>query len=307
MEAIPLTETLTPLELDRGEAVEIVGAEGRKWILRVVETDARILFTTLPEPRVEYHSAVTFYAFHAVLEVNGETHRMDREVPTWRSFYEPWEIDGLTIWLDAVEDIFTFLLEAHGPCKPRKAARLAVQETGRRICPDPVHTWCPLRGEGLRIVDCYTGEDCWMGPYFGAAAHGGLDINHPSGTPIWAPLRIDDHAYFNSLAMGHNNNRWRGWRHWPDGRSWILQCHHMNHLTVAEHTPLLAGQLYADGAGVLSGTYEHSHFVFKIVRDGVEYPLDPWILFRQMYRDRDEGLVHWERWGKNRFRSRAEI
>lgn len=300
---IPLTETLTPLELNHGESVSLTNREERQWQIRLLETSAEVLFTTLPEPGVEYHSAVTFYAFQATIEVNGERHCLKREVPTWRSFYEPWEIAGLTIWLDAVEDIFRFLIEEHGPCRPRKHARLAVQESGVRICPEPVHTWCPLHRGGLLIHECYTGEDCWMGPYFGVSAHAGLDINHPAGTPIWAPLAIDDQAYFNSLAAGHNNNRWRGWRKWPDGRTWILQCHHMTHLTVDEHVPLQAGQHYASGAGVHSGTHEHSHFAFKIVREGIEYPLDPWILFRQMYRDRDAGLTQWEVWGRNRYRS----
>lgn len=112
----------------------------------------------------------------------------------------------------------------------RKAARFAVEDASARICPVLLHPWCPLPEGGLRIEDCYEGSDCWMGPYFGADAHGGLDINHPAGTHL------------------------------------------------------------ADGAGVWNGSHEHSHFAFKVIEPGEDdadaIPLDPWILFRQMYQDR---------------------
>ncbi|MGC9450478.1 MAG: hypothetical protein ACP5I4_03440 [Oceanipulchritudo sp.] len=287
------TETLCPFELDKGESLEFVLSDQSSRRIDLIDTGAQVLFTTLPEPQVEFANARTYYRFHCVLRINGEEHRLEREVPTWRSFYEPWEIDGLRIWFDAVKDIFCFLTETHGACAPQKQARFAVQDASRRICPDPVHPWCPLRPEGLWINDCYNGEDCWLGPYYGCAAHGGLDINHRRGTPIWAPIGIDDHYFFNSLQMGHNNNRWRGHRKWADGSEWILQCHHMTRLTVPEHTPLKAGQAYAEGAGVLSGAHDHSHFVFKVLRDGAESLLDPWILFWQMYRDREAGLLEW--------------
>ncbi|TVR52485.1 MAG: hypothetical protein EA425_04780 [Puniceicoccaceae bacterium] len=290
--------TLSPLELEAGESCDFVLADGSRRRLELLETGAEILFTTRPRPKEEFHSARTFYKFHCLLAIDGEPHRLEREVPTWRSFYPPWEIAGLRIWFDAVRDIFDFLLETHGPCAPSGQARFALQDATLRICPEPVFPWCPLRADGLRINDCYNGEDCWLGPYFGASAHGGLDINHRRGTPIRAPIGIDDHAFFNHLETGHNNNRWRGFRHWPDGSTWILQCHHMTRLTVPEHRPLSPGQHYADGAGVLSGSHDHSHFVFKIVREGRTHLLDPWILFWQMYQDRDDGLVIWEKDGR---------
>ena len=168
-----------------------------------------------------------------------------------------------------------------------QARPVAVQDATLRICPEPLHPWLPLPDGGLRIEDCYRGEDCWLGAYDGASAHGGLDINHPRGTPLCAPLDIHDHFYFNSLAMGHNNNRWRGIHRWRDGTEWILQAHHMTELTVPEHEPIPKGRPFALGGGVLSGAVDHSHFVFKVHDNNGATPLDPWILFRQMYRDRD--------------------
>lgn len=285
--------TLTPLELNRGESALFKKRDGQLWQMQLLSTKANILYTTLPEPKVESANARTFYQFQCVLRINGKEYLLEREVPTWRSFYEPWLIDGVRIWFDAVLDIFDFLTEAHGSCAPVKHARFAVQDATLRICPDPVFPWCPLRPDGIWINDCYNGEDCWMGPYFGAAAHGGLDINHRRGTPLWSPIDFDTQYNFNSIEAGHNNNRWRGIRRWPDNSEWVLQSHHHSRLLVPENTPLRAGERYADGAGVNSGAHDHSHFVFKILRDGREFLLDPWILFRQMYQDRSTGLVEW--------------
>ena len=103
-----------------------------------------------------------------------------------------------------------------------------------------------------------------MGAYDGASAHGGLDINHPKGTPLYAPINVDDQFLYNSTEMGHNNNRWRGIRRWANGAQWVLQSCHMTRLTVPEHQPLEGGQQYAEGAGVWVGVAEHSHFTFAV-------------------------------------------
>jgi len=281
-------DTLTAVELNRGETLEFARLDGSVVRLTLVSTSAEIISTTLKELRVEEDAAVTSYRFRCCLQVDNETVELEREIATQASFYEPWEIAGLRLWFDAVDDIFTFLTETHGDCRPRKHARFGIQDAAARICPEPLHPWCPLPEGGLHIQDCYRGEDCWLGAYNGASAHGGLDINHAPGTPLWAPLDFQDHFYFNSLEMGHNNNRWRGIRHWANGALWILQAHHMTRLRIPEHTPVAKGAQFADGAGVLSGAAHHSHFVFKIHDEGETVMLDPWILFWQMYRDRDE-------------------
>ncbi len=277
--------TLTAVEMNHGEVEEFVLASGTTVRIELVSTNARVLNTTLDTLMVEEHDARTNYAFTCVLRVNGTDYPLAREVATQRSFYEPSVIEGVRIWFDAVDDIFMFLSEEHGACRPRKDARFALQDATLGICPEPIHPWCPLPDGGLRIEDCYRGEDCWLGAYNGASAHGGLDVNHPAGTPLRAPLDIDDHFYFNSIAMGHNNNRWRGIHRWPDGSEWILQAHHMTELTVPERRPIGKGQQIAWGAGVLSGSVDHSHFVFKVHDYGETIMLDPWILLRQMYRD----------------------
>jgi hypothetical protein len=283
-------ETLTAVEMDLEDELRFTLSNGQVRSIRLKSTSAKMFHTTVKEPKVQQRGAVTNYHFRCGLEIDGVAIEISREVATQRSFYEPREVMGLRIWFDACDNIFDFLTEEHGICRPRKRARFAIQDAQLSICPVLLHPWCPLPAGGLRVEDCYNGEDVWLGAYFGAAAHGGLDINHPAGTPIWTPIEIDDHFLFDSLAKGNNNNRWRGWHRWPDGSTWILQVHHVIRLLVPEHQPIPAGALLADGAGVFIGNHEHSHFVFKIQESGTTEEeailLDPWILFWQMYRDR---------------------
>ena len=85
------------------------------------------------------------------------------------------------------------------------------------------------------------GDDCYLGPYLGKACYVGMDVNHPKGSVLFAPIRFDTQAYFNSLADGDNNNRWRGIRRWENGDIWALQSHHLIDLLVSENSPLAAG------------------------------------------------------------------
>ena len=278
--------TLTAVELDRGQSLRFHLHDGREWTMKLVSTSAKIISTNLKQVKIAERFGRTVYTFSCDVIINGRPYTLDREVPTQKSFYEPWLIDGVRLWFDAVDGIFEFLNENHQDCRPKANARFALQDATLGICPEPLHPWCPLPPDGIRIEECYVGNECWLGPYFGADAHGGMDINHPVGTPLWCPLDIDDQYYFNSVAAGDNNNRWRGLHRWPTGDTWILQAHHMTSLTVPEHTPLEKGQQFANGAGVNSGEVHHSHFMFKIEEAGDTILLDAWILFWQMYRDR---------------------
>jgi len=164
-----------------------------------------------------------------------------------------------------------------------------------------------------RDIDC---DDCYLGPYLGKACHVGMDVNHPKGSPLFAPIEFDTQAYFNSLVMGHENNRWRGIRRWKNGDVWALQTHHLIELLVPENTPLKAGTRYATTAGVHTGSHQHTHFEFKIGHKNPDDPLpasddpasiacpvdfddesraaredpevlhlDPWIVFWQIFED----------------------
>ncbi len=283
--------TLTPVELDVGDTLSFTLNDGRVNTIRIESTSAEVLERNYAAYHYgAKHGDISAYAFAAVLEINGTSHFLRREVGTQESFYEPWKIEGMHLWLDAVADIFQeaggFMLEKDISmgliCKPYRRVRLAVQDSTLPICPEPVAPWCPLPAEGLDIHNCYNGEDCWMGPYGGGLAHCGLDINMPSGTVLRAPIAFDDHYCFHTLASGANNNRWRGIRRWPDGSEWWLQAHHLNDLIVPDRTPLAAGTPYAHAGGVHIGAHEHAHFVFRVIEQGGDYFLDPWLLFAAM-------------------------
>jgi len=288
MEEIQWQGLLMGVELDPGESVRVLLPDGHTRVITL--HTARVSgIQRGPLPYAPEREGVVRYGFWAELEIDGVQVHLTRKIPSQTNFTDPPTVMGLHLWLDATKDVED-LLVPHGSSDayfPGKTCRLAVWPAGERICPNLLHPWCPLPPKTLQVEDCYRGEDVWMGPYDGTECHGGLDINHPAGTPLWTPLEIHEQADFAKVGVdGANNNRWRGWHHWPDGSSWFLQSHHHVRLLVEEGTPLPAGTHYAEAAGVLSGAYEHSHFIFGIRREGRDVLLDPWLLFRQMYRDR---------------------
>ncbi len=286
--------TITAVELDHGETLRFVLGNGEARTLTLLETAAAPLWTNLEELKREQPNGGTLYHFQAKVLADGHPMTLERYVCSQESFYEPYVINGMRVWFDAVADIFDFVTETHGECRPNKAARFAVQEAGRRILAVPLRPWYQNPQLFIDVRDSYNGDDVWMGPYRGASAHGGLDVNLPKGTPAWAPIDFDDQYYFNSLANGDNNNRWRGVKKWPDGEVWTLQNHHLHNLLVAEPTPLEAGTLYATQAGTHVGDHPHSHFVFKVRPAGetLDILLDPWILFWQLFEDTKERGGH---------------
>lgn len=165
---------------------------------------------------------------------------------------------------------------------------MVADAVGDRVCPERTAWWYPEKKDHIDVRQCYRGEDVWMGPYNGTGAHGGLDINMRSGTPLFAPIDFDDHYLFDSLKKGNNNNRWRGVRKWKNGATWWLHAHHLNKMVLPEHTPLPRGRKYAKTAGVHIGVKEHTHFVFRVFEKGQSYWIDPWILFWQTFRDNQD-------------------
>jgi len=276
--------TLTPVGLNYQETLRLLRRDGKAWELTLRKTSAEITGRS--------GAKITAYAFDCDVEVNGKPHHLRREVGTQASFYEPWEIEGVHLWFDAASCAFKedggFMLEKDWTmgllCKPDHKARFVVHEADQPICPEPLRPWYPNESGRIDIRQCYNGEDCWMGPYGGNAAHCGLDINMKAGTTLYAPITFDDQYLFHSTAAGYKNNRWRGVRRWPDGSEWWLQSHHLIRMLVDERAPLKAGTPYATTAGVFVGAHEHTHFMFRVLDQGGDYQLDPWILFWAIFR-----------------------
>jgi hypothetical protein len=294
-----LTNTLFPWEANLDDTLTLTNNSGSTWVITPRSTKVVLDSTTLSQPDqrplIPERQGKTVIRMHLVLEINHHSLELVRWVGNDQSFYQPWEFMGLRIWLDTIDDIFEILSETHGTCRPRKKVRLAFHLANQRICPVLLHPWCPIPSPTIRIQHCYSGTDCWLGPYWGAEAHGGLDINHPAGTPIWTPFAIHNQELLASISQGDQNNLWQGWHRWPDGTSWIIQVHHFIRLHNPLDIPLEAGTLLADGAGVAIGSHEHSHFEFAIVPKGMtetdKIQLDPWILFWQMYQDRQTTMA----------------
>ncbi|HUT89380.1 MAG TPA: PKD domain-containing protein [Thermoguttaceae bacterium] len=258
-------DTLTALEMDHGDELRFQLRDGRRFALVLEDTDAAIVERVTPGGII--------YRFGARVRVDGQPMTLKRYVCSQECFYEPYVVDGVRIWLDTVRDVFDLIpirypRKGNLQCLPRKAARLAIQDAALRICPDEMHPWIDDERNRLDVGACYNGDDCYLGPYLGQACHVGMDVNHPKGNPLFAPIDFDTQAYFNSLATGHNNNRWRGVRRWPNGDVWALQTHHLIDLLVTERTPLASGARYATTAGVHVGSHEHTHFELKIGRKG---------------------------------------
>lgn len=288
--------TLTPFGLHRGETLRFTRRNGSDWEMTLLDTSAEVIghdYAACGNRDTGHGSGdISAYAFSCSVRVNGLICHLRREVGTQASFYDPWEIDGVHLWFDAAACAFTsaggFMVEKDWRCAllcaPDHAARFVVHEADLPICPEPLHPWYPNTTGRLDIRDCYHGEDCWMGPYGGIAAHCGLDINMPAGTVLTAPISFDDHLLFHTTAAGFNNNRWRGVRRWPDGAEWVLQSHHQIAMLAPERTPLPAGAPYATAAGVAVGDFEHTHFLFRVLEQGGDYLLDPWIIFWAIFR-----------------------
>ncbi len=280
-------DTLSAIELDRGDVLRFALKNGEERTLELVHTSARVLFTTLKQIKHPEPGAGTLFEMSAEIKFDGQLVTLRRYVASQEAFYEPYVINGVRLWFDAVGDIQEFLNFNHGDCRPNKHARFALQDATLRICPEELLPWFPGERRFIDIADTYNGDDCWLGPYFGADAHGGLDVNQPIGTVNFTPLRLDDHYYFHSLARGQNNNRWRGVRNWSNGEVWKIQTHHLLSILTPEHTPMAAGDPIGLAAGIRIGEHPHSHYNFKVRPAATEgdIDLDPWILFWQIFED----------------------
>lgn len=295
--------TVTAVEMDIGDVLRFRLTDGQVRSITLIDIAASVHRTTLKKIREAERGAETVIGFRMIFLIDGKRCEFARIIGSEKSFYEPPEVFGLRIWPDACTDIFKFLNEDHGPCKPRKRIRIAIQDARSGIAQVLLHPWCPLPKKGIRISDCYDGHDCWMGPYWGASAHGGLDINHPAGTPLWTPFAIDEQYLYERIEQGANNNSWKGSKQWEDGSKWILRSAHIIQLTCEEGISLPAGFLYARSAGVNVGSHEHTHFSFAIIEPGEseEIQLDPWILFRQMFIDHASTVIETTSRRENRY------
>jgi len=280
-------DTVSAFELNHGDVMRYRLRNGQVRTLVLEETSARVLLTNLRELRKAQWDGGTLYEMRARVRIDGYPVNLIKYVGSQETFAVPYVINGMRLWLDAVSDALALMTDNHGgraECAMNNDARFAANGARDPVAPVPLKQWYPLKRPFLDIAESYNGDDPYYGAYQGTECHAGLDINMPKGSPLFAPVDIDDHYLFNSLAAGDNNNRWRGIHKWPNGDVWTLQVHHLVALLAAEHQPIRAGAYYAVAAGVFTGGREHSHFIFKTRPAGqtADIMLDPWILFWQL-------------------------
>ena len=276
--------TLSVVEVNSGDKVNYTLQNGRVVTIELLKTKVDIILTSLDTLKKSKRHNGTIYSMTAHVKIDGQEMKMVRYVPVQESFYEPYTVNGLVIWFDALASLSDYFNENHGPCLPGKEARFAIHDATMPICPEEIGNWVDVPAERINVRDSYSGEDTWLGTYFGADLHGGLDFSMPSNTTLYAPISLDEQFYFNSLSAGHNNNRWRGIRNWENGDIWHIQTHHLVQSLVPEYQPLKKGQPYAYTGAIRSGYTSHTHFVLKVKQNDFDwYFMDPWVIFYQIF------------------------
>jgi len=281
--------TVTPVLLNHGDVLEFTLRNGHKRTLKLLETDAVIMRTNVKDVHIEQNNGGSIVQFSCKVLVDGHEMIMLRYLPTQESFYEPYVINGMRVWFDAVQDYFDLFTLKHGWAKPRAAARFAVSDALDPVAPD-IGLWYPNDSLYIDVQDSYLGDDVWMGPYLGGSPHAGLDVNMPKGTPLFAPVQFknaDDQwlevnftpkPYYWAATMA-------GIKNWPNGAEWTLKTLHLDKYLVEEHAPLRKGEVFAEAAGTGVGAVPHSHFEFMI-RDEATNAVDDAVMV--------QGDILWE-------------
>ncbi|MCZ7599248.1 MAG: hypothetical protein M5U09_18250 [Gammaproteobacteria bacterium] len=149
-------DTLTAVELYRGDTLRFTLRNGEVRTFELLETDADVLLTNQPALRQEAKGGTqTIYQFTCRLLADGQPVTLQRYVACQEAFYEPYVINGVRLWFDAVADIFELIRDTHGGCAPAAHARFALCDAGDRICPGRVPLPCPAAGERLDIAETY--------------------------------------------------------------------------------------------------------------------------------------------------------
>ena len=104
--------TLTPVEMNIGDTLKFTLRNGQTRTMVLEETAAGVIITNLDTLARPYISAgdqehvATLYHFTCKIIIDGHPMTMERYVVSQESFYEPYVINGMRIWFDAVAAIF---------------------------------------------------------------------------------------------------------------------------------------------------------------------------------------------------------
>ncbi|MDD4227265.1 MAG: PKD domain-containing protein [Mariniphaga sp.] len=291
-------ETITPIEINHGDAVHYTNKAGEKLTIELLSTSANVIYTNkykIPpdesgNDRGNMFRARLLYEFTCDLKINGLPMTMRRYVGSQESFYEPYVMNGVRIWFDGVsainEENGGFLNTARTENGiPKKHARFVFHDMTQRICPGEIHPWFIdgeekdesfiYRDNFIDIGRCYNGDDCFLGAYLGGEAHGALDVVMEKNTLMYAPFDMDT----------QEGIRAAGSKKWSDGSVWRINTGHVIEKFVPDNVPLKAGTVYGRGAKRAVGFHPHAHFGFAIFENEILYDIDTWIIFWQLFED----------------------
>lgn len=191
---------LKAIELNVNDTLiyELKNKQKRVFVLK--KTSSKPLFV-YDNPANKWHSGI-IYSMSCILEADGQNLELKRIVSAQQSYYEPWHINGVTFFFDAVKNIETFIKDKHGStggsAYPKKDARFAFIEYEDNFSSQPLGPWYPNSKNYLDIHDAYQGGDTWLGGFKKDESHNGLDVNIPNNTKLWAPVDFDEQFYFAS-------------------------------------------------------------------------------------------------------------
>lgn len=300
-------ETITPVELNYGDRVKYRRIDGNELTIELVNTSANILFTNKNKispdesgnDRGNLYRARLLYEITADVLINGFPMTMRKYIGSQESFYEPYVINGVRIWFDAVSNLFEqdggFLNTARSASGRKnlilddgtvnKKIRFVLQDMTKRICPGEIHAWFKddqerddnfiYKENFIDIGRSFNGDDCYLGAYLGGESHGAIDVNMTMNSLMYAPFDLDT----------QEGIRGAGTKSWPDGSVWAINTGHIIEKLVPDGTPVRGGIPYGKGARRGCWWHPHAHFGFEIIENNVRYDIDPWIIFWQHFED----------------------
>lgn len=174
--ALAARDTVAGFEMNHGDVLRFRLRNGQQRTMELVRTEARVLLTNLKALKQPQPDGGLLYEMAAEVRLDGHPLRLVRYVSAQETFAEPYVVNGMRLWLDAVDDIFAFVADNHGGkagCRMEKRARFAANDAADRIAPVDLHPWYPIRKYFLDIGNSYNGDDPYLGAYQGSECHAG--------------------------------------------------------------------------------------------------------------------------------------